>query len=289
MSRKQTRKSISVSGLAYLALKEHCDDHKLSMSGIAESLLRKFLKLPERGNDVQGEGLRNFLSKKSDKVSTNRPVAQVFASSKASKPLNVIDNKVKKTEPIKVQPIVSGSRSAGKGVVKSPRVRDYDKENASRRAKRSDSAAGGRKDALRKIADDRIAAQLAVSKANLAKARERELASRPVFSAPKPVAIIKPVAPVAVEIPKPKLSGFTFISRQDRDAYRNRAAEATARIAKDIELVAEQLAEKVVLPAKQYEGMPPAHIESALPKIVYKQSEPVIAPEGDKASKIFTF
>lgn len=278
MSRKQSRKSVSVSGLAYLALKEHCEDHKLSMSGIIESLLRKFLKLPERGNDAQG-------IKKADVSSTNKPSAQTLAQTiKSSKPLNVIDNVAKKTLPIKAQPIVSGSRSVGKEMVKSPRVRNYDKENARRRAKRNDSLAGGRKHALKKLAEDRIAAQLSVSKANLARTKERALAARPIFSAP--TTIIKPVT--VTEIPRPKLSGFTFISRQDKDAYRARAAAATAKIAKEIEQVAGQVAERVVLPVKQYEGMVPAHIESALPKIVLKQSE-VIPPEGDKASKIFTF
>lgn len=49
MSSKQTRKSISITGTAYWALKARCEKDGKSMSGVAEVLIREFLDLPERG------------------------------------------------------------------------------------------------------------------------------------------------------------------------------------------------------------------------------------------------
>jgi len=48
MASKQTRKSISVTGDAYWALKARCEKDGTSMSGVAERLIREFLDLPER-------------------------------------------------------------------------------------------------------------------------------------------------------------------------------------------------------------------------------------------------
>lgn len=43
MSKKQTRRSISVSGDTYDRLKAHCDEHQLSMSGVVEVQICRFL------------------------------------------------------------------------------------------------------------------------------------------------------------------------------------------------------------------------------------------------------
>ena len=48
MPRKQTRKSISITGDAYWALKARCEKDGATMSGVAERLIREFLDLPER-------------------------------------------------------------------------------------------------------------------------------------------------------------------------------------------------------------------------------------------------
>lgn len=47
MSKKQTRRSISVSGDLYDRLKEYCDQHGLSLSGVVETQLRRHLGLGE--------------------------------------------------------------------------------------------------------------------------------------------------------------------------------------------------------------------------------------------------
>lgn len=48
MPRKQTRKSISITGDAYWALKARCEKDGATMSGVAERLIREFLDMPER-------------------------------------------------------------------------------------------------------------------------------------------------------------------------------------------------------------------------------------------------
>ena len=48
MASKQTRKSISITGDAYWALKARCEKDGKSMSGVAEVLIREFLDMPER-------------------------------------------------------------------------------------------------------------------------------------------------------------------------------------------------------------------------------------------------
>jgi len=48
MVRNQSRRSISISGTAYTALKAHCDKEGCSQSGVVEELLRGFLDLPDR-------------------------------------------------------------------------------------------------------------------------------------------------------------------------------------------------------------------------------------------------
>jgi hypothetical protein len=48
MASKQTRKSISITGDAYWALKARCEKDGTSMSGVAERLIREFLDLPGR-------------------------------------------------------------------------------------------------------------------------------------------------------------------------------------------------------------------------------------------------
>lgn len=48
MASKQTRKSISITGDAYWALKARCEQDGTSMSGVCEGLIRTFLDLPER-------------------------------------------------------------------------------------------------------------------------------------------------------------------------------------------------------------------------------------------------
>jgi hypothetical protein len=45
MSKKQTRRSISVSGDLYDRLKAYCDEHQLSLSGVVETQLRQHLGL----------------------------------------------------------------------------------------------------------------------------------------------------------------------------------------------------------------------------------------------------
>jgi hypothetical protein len=53
MSRKQTRRSISVSGALYLRIKTHCGENGLSMSGFVESLARDFIGMEPRNSQVQ--------------------------------------------------------------------------------------------------------------------------------------------------------------------------------------------------------------------------------------------
>jgi predicted CopG family antitoxin len=48
MASKQTRKSISITGDAYRALKARCEKDGTSMSGVSERLIREFLDLPNR-------------------------------------------------------------------------------------------------------------------------------------------------------------------------------------------------------------------------------------------------
>ncbi len=47
MSRVQSRKSISLNGEVYRRLKEHCTEQEVTMAGVVEDLLEKFLP-PER-------------------------------------------------------------------------------------------------------------------------------------------------------------------------------------------------------------------------------------------------
>lgn len=53
MASKQTRKSISVTGDAYWALKARCEKDGTSMSGVCEGLIRDFLELPQRDRDAK--------------------------------------------------------------------------------------------------------------------------------------------------------------------------------------------------------------------------------------------
>ena len=48
MVRNQSRRSISISGTTYAALKAHCEKAGCSQSGVVEELLRGFLNLPDR-------------------------------------------------------------------------------------------------------------------------------------------------------------------------------------------------------------------------------------------------
>lgn len=48
MASKQTRKSVSITGDAYWALRARCEKDGTSMSGVCEGLIRTFLELPER-------------------------------------------------------------------------------------------------------------------------------------------------------------------------------------------------------------------------------------------------
>lgn len=53
MSRKQTRRSVSVSGQTYSKLKAYCESTSQSMSGVVEELIKAHLKgLPDRDLEV---------------------------------------------------------------------------------------------------------------------------------------------------------------------------------------------------------------------------------------------
>jgi len=58
MSTKQTRKSVSISGELYAALKEHCERESLSMSGYFETLGRADLGMPQRTIKRALEGVK---------------------------------------------------------------------------------------------------------------------------------------------------------------------------------------------------------------------------------------
>jgi hypothetical protein len=51
MAKKQTRRSISVSGDTYNAVRDYCDLHKLSASGLVSDLLNKYLEEHADGPD----------------------------------------------------------------------------------------------------------------------------------------------------------------------------------------------------------------------------------------------
>ena len=52
MSKKQTRRSISVSGELYQRIKTHCGENGQSMSAFVEGLARDFIGTPQRDKDV---------------------------------------------------------------------------------------------------------------------------------------------------------------------------------------------------------------------------------------------
>lgn len=53
MGKKQTRKAISISGLAHAALKEHIAGTTMTVSGVVEQLIRSHLKMEPRPLDVK--------------------------------------------------------------------------------------------------------------------------------------------------------------------------------------------------------------------------------------------
>lgn len=56
MATKQTRRSVSISGIAYDALKEHCEKDKSSFSGVVENLIRAYL-----GMEIRPKEGRQFI------------------------------------------------------------------------------------------------------------------------------------------------------------------------------------------------------------------------------------
>lgn len=61
MPSKQTRRSISISGPTYDALKEHCKEQDMSMSGFVENLLKGTLKLTPQTEPLDKEERRNLI------------------------------------------------------------------------------------------------------------------------------------------------------------------------------------------------------------------------------------
>lgn len=55
MAKKQTRRSISVSGDTYNAVRDYCDQHGLSASGLVTDLLNKYLIDNANGPPPQGD------------------------------------------------------------------------------------------------------------------------------------------------------------------------------------------------------------------------------------------
>ncbi len=55
MAKKQTRRSISVSGDTYNAARDYCDEHGLSTSGLVTDLLSKYLEEHADGPDTEEE------------------------------------------------------------------------------------------------------------------------------------------------------------------------------------------------------------------------------------------
>ena len=55
MSKIQTRRSISVSGATYARFRLYCQAHKLSLSGVTETLVQRFLDSPEARNGAMPE------------------------------------------------------------------------------------------------------------------------------------------------------------------------------------------------------------------------------------------
>jgi len=53
MSKKQTRRSISVSGELYDRLRTHCEANSTTCSGVVEDLLRSFLGMEERAPNLK--------------------------------------------------------------------------------------------------------------------------------------------------------------------------------------------------------------------------------------------
>lgn len=53
MSKKQTRRSISVSGELYDRLRAHCEANNTTCSGVVEELLRSFLGMEERAPNLK--------------------------------------------------------------------------------------------------------------------------------------------------------------------------------------------------------------------------------------------
>ena len=56
MAKKQTRRSISVSGDTYNAVRDYCDEHSLSASGLVTELLERYLEDNRDGPPAGGPG-----------------------------------------------------------------------------------------------------------------------------------------------------------------------------------------------------------------------------------------
>lgn len=78
MSKKQSRRSISVTQASYERLREYCDARNLSMSGIVESEIRKFLGMEGREpTPKQGAPLRMRRESDPDAPKTVQPLQVV--------------------------------------------------------------------------------------------------------------------------------------------------------------------------------------------------------------------
>lgn len=76
MSRKQTRRSISVSGTVYDRLRAHVDEHGTTCSGVVEDLLREFFEMPDRDRMATIAPIPRFERKVAKKVVVTTPVLE---------------------------------------------------------------------------------------------------------------------------------------------------------------------------------------------------------------------
>lgn len=73
MAKKQTRRSISISGATYNALSTYCEVNDVSRSGVVERLINKWLNHFERTHDQIpiGQGMGSWLEKHCAKTGEN--------------------------------------------------------------------------------------------------------------------------------------------------------------------------------------------------------------------------
>jgi hypothetical protein len=83
MSTKQTRKSVSISGEAYSALKSRCEADGTSMSGVCEKMIRQFLAMadwsvPGKVVSVKGVGSAKIVKDRDEEARPIENVGGVF-------------------------------------------------------------------------------------------------------------------------------------------------------------------------------------------------------------------